>query len=92
MCSDIYRQIKFKLGMMTDSAGLHILILVYVTVTSIKGHRDAKKQKNFCTKYLPYLRMDLHETWHIIETCWSDEFHAHLTLSDQYSRKRIQLR
>ena len=41
--SDIYGPFWFKLGMMTDTTELYILILIYVTLTLIQGQGDAKK-------------------------------------------------
>ena len=43
--SDIYESIWFKLGLMTDTVELYILILVLLTLTLIQGHRSARKQK-----------------------------------------------
>ena len=43
MHSVIYELIWFKLGMMVDTTEVYILILVWVTLTSIRGHRDVRK-------------------------------------------------
>ena len=47
---DVYNPIGFKLGVKIDtrSIRLYILILVYVTLTFIQGHRSARKQTVLC--------------------------------------------
>ena len=45
MLSDIYKPVWFKLSMMIDTTEHYILILFYVTLTFIQGHRDARKQQ-----------------------------------------------
>ena len=45
MHSDIYTPIWLKLDAVVDTTELSILILVFVTLTLIQGHRDARKQK-----------------------------------------------
>ena len=42
MHSNIYKPIWFKLGVVMDTAVLCIFILVYVILTLIHGHRDAR--------------------------------------------------
>ena len=45
---DIYKLIWFNLGVMVDTVELFIFILVYVTLTLIEGHEDARKWKLLC--------------------------------------------
>ena len=45
MHSDVWELIWFKLGMMIDTVKFDILVLVYVALTMIQGHRSARKQK-----------------------------------------------
>ena len=50
---NIYESIWFKLSMMIGTIDLYILILVFLTLTFIQGHRSARKQKflgNYLTK------------------------------------------
>ena len=46
--SDVCKWIWFKLGMMIDSIVLHILQVVWLTLTSIQGHGSVRKQKLLC--------------------------------------------
>ena len=46
MQSDVYKWIRFKLGMMIDAIVLYILILVVLTLTL--SHRSVRKQKFLC--------------------------------------------
>ena len=38
MCSDIYRPLSFKLGMIVESTEPYILMSVWMTLTFIQGH------------------------------------------------------
>ena len=51
MPSDIYELIWYTSSLMMDNVELYILILVYLTMTLLQGHRSARKQ-NFCVSYL----------------------------------------
>ena len=54
---------------MKDTAeALHILILVYLTLTLIQGHRDTRN-KEFWVMCLTEFRMELDGTWYVVETC-----------------------
>ena len=65
MHSDIYELICFRLGLMIHGTELYIFILIFVTLTFIQDHRDARKQRlSIC--YLPKLWMDLDD---ILESC-----------------------
>ena len=54
MHSDICEPVWFKIGIMIVATELYILILVYMTLTIIQGHREERKQ-NFCSSFLPKL-------------------------------------
>ena len=44
MLSDFYDTISFKLGKVIDYIELYILIQVYLTMTLIESHKNARKQ------------------------------------------------
>ena len=44
MLSDFYDSISFKLGKVIDYIELYILIQVYLTMTLIESHKNARKQ------------------------------------------------
>ena len=48
---DVYEPVFFKLGMVTGTIELYILVLVWMTLTLIQGRRDARNQKNFCSVF-----------------------------------------
>ena len=89
MNSDICESIVFKLGMMIDAT--HIFILVYVTLTFMQGHGDARKQKLVRQLSHRKFSMGLERIWHAVETCLSYESHVQFFSSDQYSREKILL-
>ena len=45
---DGFESVWFKLGMIIDTIKLYSLILVWLTLTVIEGHRDGRKQKLLC--------------------------------------------
>ena len=52
MYSDIYRPISFKLFIRVESTELYILISVWKTLTSIRGHSCIGKKSNFWVHFL----------------------------------------
>ena len=78
-----HEPVWFKLNKMIDTARCtdrYILILVFLTVTLIQGHRDSRRE-NFSANYLPKLSVDLDGIWHAVEACWSDKSHTQFILS-----------
>ena len=54
MFLDIYELIWFKVGVMVDAIVLNIFVLIWLTLTLIQGHMNARKQKllrQFSTKF-----------------------------------------
>ena len=49
--SNLHKSIWLKLDMMIDTIEPYIFMLVYLTLTFIQGHKNARKQK-FCNNYL----------------------------------------
>ena len=45
MHSDVYESIWFKLARMIYIIKFYVSVLVYVTLTLVQGHNDARKQK-----------------------------------------------
>ena len=43
---------------MIDTIEPYIYMLIYVALTIIKGHRSARKQKNFCVNSLTKFSID----------------------------------
>ena len=69
MHSDVYELIWFQFGMMIDTTELHILILVYRTLTMVQGHRSAKKAKMCAPSISQFFYLfvwNLVYCWHLI--------------------------
>ena len=58
--------------MMIDSVVLYILVIVFLPLTVIQGHRCARKNL-FLAIYLIKFSIDLNGIWCPVETCWCDE-------------------
>ena len=54
---------------------LCLLILVWVFLTLIPGHR-VQESKIFCANYVTRFSIDLNKIWFVIETCWPDGPHT----------------
>ena len=62
MHSEVYESVWSKLGMIIDTVALYILILLWLALTLIQGHRSARKQK-----LLPQLS---HKVFNQFESLW----------------------
>ena len=69
MHSDCLGLICFKLGLMIDIVLIYILMLVYLTLTLIQGHRDMRKQKLLYRFFHKVSHEDLDGIWYCVETC-----------------------
>ena len=67
----------FKLGVMMVTTKSNILILVWVTLTLIQGHR-IKERKNICASYHTKFSIGLGGVWYAVETCWCEELQLSL--------------
>ena len=65
MHSDVYKWIRFKLDLMIDTIVLYTLMLVFLILILIQGHKSVRKQ-NVCTNYLTKLSIDLNGIWHTV--------------------------
>ena len=73
-----------------NTAGLHILVLVWGTLTFIQGHRE---DISAATMSQPGMFLvDFDEIWCGVEICWIDERHNDYVMSDQCLKKKIRLR
>ena len=76
--------------MVIDTVELYILIIVYLTMNLIQGHRSARKPKTAVPVISQFL-IDVDGIWCTVETCWCNKFHTHLITSILYSKESILL-
>ena len=76
MYSDVYQSIWFELGIMVDTIVICILILVYLTLTLMQGHRGVRKQK-LLRQLSHEVSISLKGICYTAETCWCDDPYTH---------------
>ena len=79
--------IRFKLNLMIDSTELYTLILVWVTLALIQGHK-LRESKKFFTRGITEFSVYLDEIWYAVKTWWYDKQNAHFFLAKQYPREK----